>query len=267
MTLNLPELDETRLAVSPLVVVICQIRFEQKLVVSDGDTGIKIHEYLGGRDGAYQWIEPVQMMAAQIEISPYGYGQGMTAGAQMSGWRLKSEDNDWTVTILPDSATLETTAYGEWASDFEARFQDLLSAICEHVNPSIENRIGLRYVNRIPAENRREPKDWIGVLSPAIVAPLTDDFWSVGLRNAQSQLEIDLDNGAKCLMRHGFVYTQNGQLDAYALDYDISRQGTQRFDIKMITGVLDYFHKAALAIFQKSLTPGYLSELRQGHAS
>ncbi len=262
MPLNLPELDETRLAISPLIVVICQVRFEQKLVVSDGDTGIKIHEQLGGRDGDYQWIEPLQTMAAQIEISPYGYGQGMSTGAQMSGWRLKSEDGAWTVTVLPDSASLETTAYREWSSDFEARFQALLAALARHVKPSTENRIGLRYVNRIPAEDRREPKDWIDVIAPEIIPPLTDDFWSLGVRSFQSQLELELDDGARCLMRHGFVYNQSGQLDAYALDYDVFRQGTQRFDIKVITEVLDYFHKAALAVFQKSLTPSYLSKLR-----
>jgi uncharacterized protein (TIGR04255 family) len=266
MPLNLPELDETRLTVSPLVVVICQIRFEQKLVVSDGDTGIKIHEQLGGRDGEYRWIEPLVTTAAQIEISPYGYGQGLTAGVQMNGWRLKSEDGAWTVSILPDNASLETTAYGEWRGDFEVRFQSLLAALAQHVNPSIENRIGLRYVNRIPAENRHEPKDWIGVISPEIIGPLADDFWSLGLRSAQSQLELDLNDGARCLMRHGFIYNPSGQLDAYALDYDIFRQGTQRFDIKMIIEALDYFHKAALAVFQKSLTPSFLSELRQSHA-
>jgi uncharacterized protein (TIGR04255 family) len=262
MPLNLPELDETRLTVSPLVVVICQIRFEQKLVVSDGDTGIKIHEHLGGQGGEYQSIEPLQTMAAQIEFGPYGYGQAMNAGIQKSGWRLKSEDSTWTVTVLPDSASLETTAYGEWAGDFESRFQTLLGALVQYVNPSIENRIGLRYVNRIPAEDRHEPKEWVDVIAPEIVPPLTDDFWSLGLRNAQSQLEFDLDDGARCLMRHGFVYDQTGQLDAYALDYDIFRQGTQRFDIEKITKVLNYFHKAALAVFQKSLTPGYLSKLR-----
>ena len=60
----------------------------------------------------------------------------------------------------------------------------------------------------------------------------------------------------------GSVYDPNGKLDTYAPNYDVFRQGTQRFDIKMITEVLDYFHKAALAVFQKSLTPGYLSKLR-----
>lgn len=262
MPLNLPELDETRLAVSPLVVVICQIRYEQKLVVSDGDTGIKIHEQLGGRDGEYRWIEPLQVRAAQIEISPYGYGSGLTAGAQVNGWRLRSDDNAWTVSVLPDNASLETTAYGEWSEDFETRFQSLLTALAEHVNPSVENRIGLRYVNRIPAEDRSEPKDWIDVIAPEILAPLSHDFWSLGLRSAQAQLELDLDEGAKCLMRHGFVYDAAGHLDAYALDYDVFRHGIQRFDIQKIIEALDYFHKAALAVFQKSLAPGFLAKLR-----
>ncbi len=262
MPLNLPELGETALSNPPLLVVICQVRFEQNLVVSDGDTGIRIHEQLGGRGGDYRWIEPLQTMAAQIEISPYGYSQGLAAGVQMNGWRLKSEDGAWTVTVLPDSASLETTAYKEWKGDFEDRFRTLLTALAEHVDPSIEQRLGLRYVNRIPADTRREPKDWIEVIAPALIPPLTDTFWAPGLRNSQNQLELDINDGARCLMRHGFVYGQDGKLEGYALDYDVFRQGAQRFDASAIQAVLDYFHKVALAVFQKSLTSSYLSSLR-----
>jgi uncharacterized protein (TIGR04255 family) len=262
MPLDLPELDETRLAVSPLVVVICQIRFEQKLVVSDGDTGLKIHEHLGGQDGYYPLIEPLQTRAAQIEISPYGIAPNLSAGIQMNGWRLKSKDSAWTITALPDSASLETTDYGEWSGDFDVRFRALLDAIVQYVKPSTESRIGLRYVNKIPAEQRREPREWATVLAPEIVPILANDFWSSGLRNAQSQYEFELENGAGCLMRHGFSYDQSSQLDGYMLDFDIFRQGTQRFNVEKIAEVLDYFHKAALAVFQKSLTPDYLSKLR-----
>jgi uncharacterized protein (TIGR04255 family) len=262
MPLILPELDETALKRSPLVVVICQVRYEQNLVVSDGDTGIKIHEQLGGRDGRYRWIEPLQTIAAQIEIGSLGVTQGFAPGMQSNGWRLKSDDGAWTVTLLPDSTSIETTAYKEWRADFKDRFIDVLKAIAEHVKPSIEHRVGLRYVNRIPADERRDPLDWLDVIAPELIAPLSHSFWSPGVRNAQNQLELDIGETARCLMRHGFVQGSAGLIDSYALDYDLFRQSAQRFDTEVVIEAIEYFHKAALAVFQNSLNPSYLSGLR-----
>jgi uncharacterized protein (TIGR04255 family) len=262
MPLILPELDETVLKRPPLVVVICQVRYEQNLVVSDGDTGIKIHEQLGGRDGLYRWIEPVQTMAAQIEIGQYGLGHGVVPGIQSSGWRLKSDDGAWTVTIMPDSTSIETTAYKEWEGDFRDKFVELLGAITEHVKPSVEQRIGLRYVNRIPAEGRRNPADWLDVIAPELISPVGHSFWSEGVRSAQNQLELDIGEPARCLMRYGFVQSSLGLIDSYALDYDVFRQNARRFDTDVATEAIELFHKTVLAVFQKSLTPDYLSELR-----
>jgi uncharacterized protein (TIGR04255 family) len=262
MPLTLPELDETALKRPPLVVVICQVRYEQNLVVSDGDTGIKIHEQLGGRDGPYRWIEPLQTMAAQIEIGPYGFGQGVAPGIQSNGWRFKSEEGAWTVTVLPDSTSIETTAYKEWRGGFKDRSVEVLRAIAKHVKPSVEQRIGLRYVNRIPADGRQNPLEWLDVIAPALISPLHDSFWSQGVTNAQNQLDLDIGEPARCLMRHGFVQGPTGAIDSYALDYDVFRQNAQRFDTEVAAEAIEYFHKAALAVFQKSLTSSYLSGLR-----
>jgi uncharacterized protein (TIGR04255 family) len=261
MPLKLPDLDPMELDPSPLVVVICQVRYEQSLVVSDADTGFKIHEQLGGKDGPYQLIEPVQTMSAQVEIGPFGFGQGMPPGIQTTGWRLLATDRAWTVTIFPDNIALETTAYRGWKADFKERFRSLLEAIAKHVNPTVEQRVGLRYANRITAENRKDPKNWLDVIAPELLSPLGGGFWSDGLVNAQHQLMLDIGEEAYCLMRHGFVSDPTGVIDSYALDYDVFRQSARRFDIDAISASLSHFHRAALAIFCKSLTPDYLDEL------
>jgi uncharacterized protein (TIGR04255 family) len=259
----LPDLDAMKLDPSPLVVVICQVRYEQSLVVSDAETAFKIHEELGGKNGPYQQIESVQTMAAQIEIGPFGLGQGMPAGLQASGWRLRSEDGAWTITIFPDNVALETTAYQGWKADFKERFRTLLEAIAKHVNPSLEQRVGLRYANRIIENSRKDPESWRDVIAPELLSPLDSQFWASGLLNAQHQIFLDVGDDARCTVKHGFISDQAGLIDSYALDYDVFRQSIRRFDVDQIGASLSHFHRVALAIFKQSLTPEYLEGLKR----
>jgi uncharacterized protein (TIGR04255 family) len=265
MPLILPELDETVLSRSPIVVAICQVRYEQNLRVSDGDTGLTIHEQLGGQQGPYPTIEPMQAMTAQIEVGPSGFGLASAApmpGIQSRGWRLKSADAAWTVAIMPDNVSIETTAYTQWSEDFEPRFIRLLEIIADQIKPAVAERIGLRYVNRLNEPKLTEPKDWIDVVAPELLGPVCNSFWAAGIRNIQQQLDLDAGDGAHCLVRHGFVPSPKGDIDGYALDYDVFRQIPHRFDVEDIGEAVNQFHRIALAIFQKSLAPTYLASLR-----
>ncbi len=50
---------------------------------------------------------------------------------------------------MPDHVSLETTSYTTWGDDFQPRLTALIEATATCVEPAIEQRLGLRYVDRI----------------------------------------------------------------------------------------------------------------------
>jgi uncharacterized protein (TIGR04255 family) len=264
MPLIMPQVDRRALARSPLAVVVFQVRFEQNLTVSDGDTGIAIHERLGGRDGAYPRIETQQQVATQVEISSAGLTQLLPPALPVRGWRMLSVDGAWVVSLMPNSVSLETSSYTTWTGDFQDRIRLILEATAQHVDPRIEERVGLRYVNRVIMPEASQPGDLVGAVSEGLLGPLADDFWMPAVVGYQQQVDLDVDGEVRCLLRHGLLTEDGGTTGGYLLDLDVYRQQPQRFDVENIVSLADRLNTAALALFQRSLTDDYLDRLREG---
>src|SRR4051812_49383781 len=117
MVLNLPAADHSQLARSPLVLTVCQIRFEETLAVADARLILEMHERLGGTSGPYPRIEQVKGPAFEFALS----GEGMNETQklpQVAGWTLQSDDGSWIASIMPNHVALETKKYTRWDTDF-----------------------------------------------------------------------------------------------------------------------------------------------------
>jgi uncharacterized protein (TIGR04255 family) len=263
MPLKLPPVDDTALANPPLEVVVAQVRYEQSLAVSDSATVRKIHEQLGGRSGPYPRAESQNTVSAKFELGPAGLRSNVQS-VPSRGYRFKSSDGSWIVSVMPEFTSLETTAYTTWSGDFEKRLVDLLRAINEHVQPSTEERLGLRYVNRLTDESRQEPGDWIGAVSDKLLGPVADPDWADATRAYHQQLDLDVGDDIGCTVRSGFIPKDGEGVDGYLLDFDVYRSYPGSFDVTRICEAAKTFNRTALALFQWSLTPEYLSALREG---
>jgi uncharacterized protein (TIGR04255 family) len=262
MPVSLPDTTDTELTHAPLAVVVCQIRYGQNLRVSDTDAALKIHEDLGGRDGQYPTIEQQNVMSAQVEIGPMGLASLGAGGLAQRGWRLRSDDAKWVISVMPEFVGLETSAYTSWHGDFRDRLNALLTSIVEHVSPKIVDRIGLRYVNRLTDPDRTEMGDWVGTVVNELLGPIADASWAEGIQGFQQQIELELGLDRRCTFRQGIVLGEAGGIEGYLLDFDVYRQSMERFDLSLVMESLDALNDDALALFQKSLTPEYLASLR-----
>jgi uncharacterized protein (TIGR04255 family) len=258
--LSLPTPNDTKLLRSPLAIVVCQVRYEQNLTVSDGGTALAVAKSLGGRDGPYPRLEAQQQFAAQVDLSNVG-SPGISNTIPTRGWKFSSSSGDWSAIIMPDHAALETNAYTTWTKDFLPRVTALIEAVAEHVSPQIEERLGLRYVNRLPRPDEDSMR-WSGIVVDELLGPAADNFWAEGIESLQQQLQLDLGPELSCILRHGIVPNANGQPDGYLLDYDVFRQYPQPFDLNSIIQALGEMNRAALSLFQASLTKQYLDSLR-----
>ena len=107
MALELAPPDEHQLPKSPLTLVVCQVRFEQLPEISDARKALALHEALGGRRGKYAKMEQIQSSSFAASMGP-NVPVALSKVGDQQGWRFRSEDSSWLVSVFPDQASLET---------------------------------------------------------------------------------------------------------------------------------------------------------------
>ncbi|HTC58841.1 MAG TPA: TIGR04255 family protein [Solirubrobacteraceae bacterium] len=254
--LNLPEPDRDQLPRSPLELVVCQVRFESIVGISETARGLAFYEALGGRDGQYRNLIQAQSQALNVTFAP-GASPTFAQPQSLSGWQLKSADENWEVELMPDHLGLETKAYSTW-QDFRDRFSAALDALSEIVGPTLEHRIGLRYIDRIADLEIASPAGWTPYIAPELLGSVAHPTLGGAILTQQQQVLIDLGDDARCRFAHGLLKADNGQLH-YFLDYDMHREGGRAFDRQAIMSKLDEFNTDALKLFQASATDALLA--------
>jgi uncharacterized protein (TIGR04255 family) len=248
--LNLPEPDRSRLPGSPLDVVVCQVRFDAQIAVSEPRFGLEFHTRLGGRDGQYPKLSPVESQALSVAVGPGAAPQVAHAPAP-SGWQLSAGDGSWSVSLAPEALAVETRSYEDW-SGFRERFAAALEAVTELCSPQIEQRLGLRYVDRISEAGVTDPIAWVPLLDERLLGVIAHPVLGEAVRGHQQQVVLDLGEDALCRFVHGLLPADHEQ--HYVLDYDLHREGARPFDRDGIMQVLDAFNTDALKLFQASVT-------------
>lgn len=260
MPLDLPEPDDSRLSGSPLELVVCQIRFESRPVVSDGATALAFHQALGGESGQYPVVEQVEGQAVNVTVGPGQVPKAETTA--LNGWRMRSEDGAWIVSLMPDHVALETKRYTTWAEDFQPRLGTVIDAAAEHVKPTFEQRLGLRYIDRIRELELTTATEWEPFISREFLGPIAHPALAPAIKAAQQQLLLDVGDGVQCLLRNGPLVDEERGVTDYVLDYDIHRQGSRAFAAESIKAAASEFNRTALQLFQASLTDTLLERLR-----
>ncbi len=257
--LRLPEPDRTELPRSPLDLVVCQVRFERTVAVSDAAKGLAFHEALGGREGPYPKLEQRQAQALNVTFVPGSPAQ-FSQPQPLSGWHLEAADENWNVQLMPEHLGLETRAYSTW-EEFRGRFSAALKALVDVVAPVLESRIGLRYVDRIQEPRVTSPEGWAPYIAQGLLGLACHPVLGSAIVAQQHQVVIDLGDGAACRFAHGLLRADDERLH-YILDYDLHREGSRSFDTEEIMSKLDEFNTDALKLFHSSTTPELLDALR-----
>jgi len=259
MPLDLPAPDTTRLERSPLELVVCQVRHERRLTVAEGATALAVHNALGGLGGQYPNLDEIAGVEVGVVL---GGASPNLSESKLSGWRFAAADGAWAVVVMPDHFALETKAYTTWSGDFAPRLEQLVDAVVEHVGPTFEQRLGLRYIDRITELELGDVAAWAPYLRPEVLGLALHPEIGQGVRSAHQQLLIELDTGVQAGLRHGPVVDENVPHVAYQLDFDIFRQSGRPFDPQGIKRTATQFNMYALQLFQATVTDRLLDALR-----
>jgi uncharacterized protein (TIGR04255 family) len=242
--------------------VVCQVRHDDRPI--DAEAALAIQEILGGADGFFPRVEQVEMHVASMAVGPGVPAAGSTDS--FNGWHLKSVDGSWTAAILPGHFSLETTKYTRW-SEFEALLQALTRAIATTAAPVIEQRLGLRYVDRLIGLGVRDPSEWARWIVPSIIGPVLHPVIGDAVVSTRQQIDLDLGDGHGCTLRHGTVRDVEAPSDSevtYILDFDIYRSQSRRFVPDHVGEATTAFHEKADALFRQVITDELLRHLGGG---
>ncbi len=131
--------QEIPLLDAPLVRVIAQLRFPAVLNVETK------REFVAPFQEALRQTYPVlrQEQAQEVAVEP-----GSMSVKQQLVWRFSDLEGHWRVSLASGFVALETTRYTSRA-DFIKRLRQVLEALEAHVQPSLADRLGIRYIDRI----------------------------------------------------------------------------------------------------------------------
>ncbi len=185
-------------------------------------------------------------------------------------WRFFDSSEVIRVSLMPDAIALETAAYVS-RMDFLSRFELILEKLVMTVRPSLVERVGFRYVDRL-----LDPDD-LACLSDLIHPELLNVLQSGLMQHIDvSMTEITgITKEGRIIARYGLAQPNFSHdpdmvppvqekswvldVDSYSTDHE-----RQEFDTKMLLIELDKVAARAYAFFRWSVTEKFLERFGAG---
>ncbi len=240
---------------APLIRVIAQVRFP--VVV-----GIEAPELVVPFQDSIRSIYPV---LRQKQIRRIVLERGVQAeGPPSRVWRFYDLAQAWIASLGPDFLALETTVYSS-RQDFIDRFAFLLDALVAHFHPAVVDRIGVRYIDRVPGHH---VTDLATFLRPEICGVLAT---SLRKRTSQALSEAIFspeEEGTSLRARWGLL-PANSTPDpsaieplgesSWILDLDMFSQRPAKFDVTALSGATKAYAERIYAFFRWAVTDEFLA--------
>lgn len=258
MALDLPSPNTERLARSPLELVVCQIRHEHNPAAADPKRAVGVHDALRVR---YEVLEEQNAQDLTLAAGPTGL-QAIT-GDTSRGWKFHDADQSWSLVMMPEFFALETTKYDDW-EDFRERLAEAGAAVADALDISLEQRIGLRFIDQIRHPDVSAPQDWRAWIDERLLGPLLHPNVGGAVTAAQQVLRIDDGAGHSMIVRHGLGRDDDTNEWLYIIDHDCFVQRGKAFVVADALAAIDELHTLALQVFQSLIKPELYAYLRDG---
>lgn len=249
---------EVPLAAAPLIAVIAQIRFPPV-------TSITRAEFIGPFQERIRDAYPVlrQEREATVALTP----QGVHAGGEAAPvWRFldQSEQPEWKVSLASSFVALDTSRYTSRA-DFMSRLRAVLDALAATVGPSVCDRIGIRYVDRVMLDDPEV--DLSSLVKPEVLGVArVEPGPQATFVHSLSDTEFRLGN-ATLRGRWGRI-PANAQLDpihgdvvnapSWILDLDMYERNVGNFNVDELMSSAKTFAERIYRFFRWVIRPDFL---------
>lgn len=241
-----------RYTVSPLVEVICQLRFPTILSIgtrepADFQEAIRsaFPRYAARTDRPAPKVTGLGTDNPKLEQPP-----------AVTNYNFISADNRWKINLTNSFIALSTVSYTCW-EDFAQKLDMPLAQFIRIYQPAFFERIGLRYVNAFSRRTiHMEHALWDDLIQPQYLGILGEpDVEETKVTKCSLDLEMGLADGARLKLHAGPGLLGGGKQDKevkFILDGDFSVAGNT--SAEAIPGKLVALHSHAVSLFRGAIT-------------
>lgn len=243
------EYDRCQYLRSPLVEVICQLRFPTILSINANEP-TEFQEAIR-RDFPQYRVVSEQRPPRMVPGNP----PRMEAPPVIKNYNFVSADGKWKLNLTQDFIALSTLSYTHW-EDFATRLDKPLAQFIQLYQPAFFQRLGLRYTNAI-SRQRLGLADllWDDLIRPHFIGVLGEpDVDETKVNKCAVDLEMTLPD-CRLKVHAGPGLIGGGKTDPepkFILDGDCSVTGDLTAD--QIPAHLDAMHKRAFRLFRGAIT-------------
>jgi uncharacterized protein (TIGR04255 family) len=216
MAVHFPYQQDVQLENSPLIEVICQVRFPVILRIATEEPS----EFQEQIRSEFPLVELEH--GVLFRIPGPGAKGSPAAEPQSRVYRFRTADGQTAISLAPDFYALSTTHYTNWAA-FARQLRLTHAAVQQVYRPTYATRLGLRYVNRLTPDNTgcATVAEMFELLRPELAQQSRSDAWSdpIEMRNRL----VLTDGTAKLALSTG--YGEEEGKPFFLLDFDYFEDG------------------------------------------
>jgi uncharacterized protein (TIGR04255 family) len=246
--------QEVPLPRAPLVTVLAQVKYGPVLAINRGDFIAPLQEALRSEYPLLRQerVQGFFFQNAEAEVI-----------APEVIWRFANEEKTWHVSVSPTFVALETRAYVS-RNDFMDRLGRVLAALAEHVKPTLIERVGLRYVDRLTGRDVDRLSD---LVREEMLGTLNTPLKIQTLLALQEGLYELPNERARLRARWGLVPAGSTPDPAtipavttpsWLLDLDVFAENQEPFDQGEIIASLRQYAERTYTFFRWCVTPQFL---------
>jgi len=241
--------DRYSYASSPLIEVICQLRFPTILTIGAKEPA-EFQESVRQdfpRYVARQEQQPARVVNGKVEQAP-----------PITNYNFISADGLWKINLTSGFVALSTLRYQRW-EDFALRLDKVLAQFIQLYRPAFFERIGLRYVNAFSRKRLGlEEELWDDLINAPFIGVLDQpDVDEKVTSKCALDVEMSLGEQRHMKLHAGPGLLGDGKKDPepkFILDGDFSVVDKQ-IPAQRIAGDLDQLHSYAVRLFNAAITP------------
>ncbi len=236
--MQIPESPRAIFRNSPLIEVVCQIRFPTilKIALPPIEFQERIRSAYPGYNEKKDYGQTFPNIVGQVQV--------FNAPAVHE---FVSSDGHEIISLTREFLALTCRRYGRW-EDFSSKWQMAQDALVECYQPNYIERVGLRYQDVLSRKRLGiESVAWKELLRPEI-AGLFGVWEEKAIKESFSQSLLSLeDNNNQVRVVHGLFPLEDGEV-AYLIDTDFFHEG--RLKIEDIRAKLHGFNRSAGNLFR-----------------
>ena len=168
------------------------------------------------------------------------------------------------VTVESGSLSVETAQFEEWAgfrAGIEAVLQGVLAAV--HEVPG-EQRLGLRYVDRLLRPDVVRIADWKKWVQPWLLGPMAHPAIGEAVTATAQQIDCDAGDGLRATVRQrAFEDMERRGRPTLLLDFDVFRDGYRPIDESDVLDATDQLNDISHRLFRAAITERLFDALRE----